>query len=139
MRYLLLLLLSLNLFAVDASLKIETDVEHRTRIAVVDGSAVSNSTFFNTLLADLKISGHFLSDTTHHKGDFNSAVLSPSLKNREYVLKYNLAQSTVEASYLYVCSKHLTVLKFSKKVMRFLLNQKYHFWHIKPFQISMMY
>ena len=94
MRYLLLLLLSLNLFAVDASLKIETDVEHRTRIAVVDGSAVPNSTFFNTLLADLKISGHFLSDTTHYKGEFNGASLSPSLKNREYVIKYNLAQSS---------------------------------------------
>ena len=93
MQYILLLLLSLNLFAVDASLKIETDVEHRTRIAVVDGSAIPNSTFFNTLLADLKISGHFLSDTTHHKGDFNSNFLSPSLKNREYVIKYNLAQS----------------------------------------------
>ena len=94
LRYILLLLLSLNLFAVDASLKIETDVEHRTRIAVVDGSAVPNNTFFNTLLADLKISGHFLSDTTHHKGDVSGAFLSPSLKNREYVIKYNLAQSS---------------------------------------------
>ena len=74
MRYLLLLLLSLNLFAVDASLKIETNVEHRTRIAVVDGSVMPNSIFFSTMLADLKISGHFLSDTTHYKGDFNSAV-----------------------------------------------------------------
>ncbi len=92
MRYILLLLLSLNLFAVDASLKIETDVEHRTRVAVVDGSTIQNNTFFNTLLADLKISGHFLSDTTHHKGGFNANFLAPSLKSKEYVVKYNLVQ-----------------------------------------------
>ncbi|HIP19217.1 MAG TPA: Tol-Pal system protein TolB [Sulfurovum sp.] len=94
MRYILFLLLSLNLFAVDASLKIETDVEHRTRIAVEDGSTVVNNTFFNILLSDLKISGHFLADGKHYRGEVTSSFISPSLKSKEYVLKYALAQGS---------------------------------------------
>ncbi len=92
MRIILLLLFSLHLFAFDASLKIETDVEHRTRIALEDGSPGMNNNFFTMLLSDMKISGHFLADTTHHQGDFKSNILSPTLKNREYVLKYKVDQ-----------------------------------------------
>ena len=93
MRYLLLLLLSINLFAIDATLKIETDVEHRSRIALVDGSAVPNDKIFSILLSDLRISGHFLADTTHHKGDITSNFIEPALKSKEYILKYTLSQS----------------------------------------------
>ncbi len=92
MKYLLLLLLSLNVFAVDATLKIEKDVEQRARISLVDGSAVVNKKFFKILLSDLKISGHFLADSTHHQGDIHSNLLTPNLKGREYVLKYLLTQ-----------------------------------------------
>ncbi len=95
MRYLLLLFVfSLHLFAVDATLKIETDVEHRSRISLEDGSAISNGKFFKTLLADLKISGHFLADSRQHKGDFKSSFVAPALKSQEYILKYTLTQST---------------------------------------------
>ena len=94
MRYLLLLLLSVNLFAVDATLKIEKDVEQRSRIALVDGSAVPNDKIFKILLSDLKISGHFLPDATLHKGDFSSNFVAPALKSKEYVLKYALSQKT---------------------------------------------
>jgi len=94
LRYILFLLLSIHLFAVDASLKIETDVEHRTRMAVEDGSSTSNNKFFNILLSDLKISGHFLADGKHHRGEVNSNFISPSLKSKEYVLKYALAQGS---------------------------------------------
>jgi len=79
---------------VDATLKIETDVEHRTRIAVEDGSAAVNERFFKILLADLKISGHFLADAKHHRGDLLSNFISPALKSKEYVLKYRLTQSS---------------------------------------------
>ncbi len=92
LKYLLFLLITCNLFAVDATVKIEKDVENRTRIALVDGSSVPNSAFFKILQSDLKISGHFLADKTHHKGDMNSNYLLPSLKNQEYVLKYSLTQ-----------------------------------------------
>ncbi|HIP27871.1 MAG TPA: Tol-Pal system protein TolB [Sulfurovum sp.] len=94
MKYLLFLLLSLNLFAVDATVKIEKDVEDRARIALVDASTSKNNTFFKILLADLKISGHFIADTTQHKGDISSNYLSPTLKSQEYVLKYNLTQES---------------------------------------------
>ncbi len=92
MRLLLFFLLTLYVYGVDATLKIEKDVEDRTRIALIDGSAVANNKFFNILLSDLKISGHFLADTTYHKGDFGSNILSPALKSKEYVLKYTLTQ-----------------------------------------------
>ena len=94
MRYIIFLLLSLHLFAFDASLKIETDVEHRSRIAVEDGSSVTNNTFFNMLLSDLKLSGHFLADAKHYKGEVTSNFISPALKSKEYVLKYALAQGS---------------------------------------------
>ncbi len=94
MKVLLFLLVSLNLFAVDATLKIEKDVEQRSRIALIDASSVANKKFFKILLSDLKISGHFLADTTHHKGDLNSNYLLPTFKSKEYVLKYDLTQQT---------------------------------------------
>ena len=92
LKYILFILLSIHIFAVDATVKIEKDVEDRTRIALVDASSVSNTDFFNILQSDLKISGHFLADITHHKGDINTNYLTPALKNKEYVLKYNLTQ-----------------------------------------------
>jgi len=94
LRYLLLVLLSLNLFAFDASLKIEKDVEQRSRIAVEDASTSLNDKFFNILLSDLKISGHFLADTTHYRGDFSSNFIAPALKSKEYVLRYVLTQKS---------------------------------------------
>lgn len=86
-------LYSTSIFAVDATLKIEKDVEQRARIAVVDGSAAQDPRIFNMLLSDLKISGHFLADKTHHVGDVSSNFILPALKNSEYVLKYTLTQS----------------------------------------------
>jgi TolB protein len=94
LRYLLILVFSLNLFAVDATLKIEKDVEQRARIALVDASPVKNKKFFQILLSDLKVSGHFLADKTHHQGDIHSDYLLPVLKSKEYVLKYALNQQS---------------------------------------------
>jgi len=96
MRYLVILFFTFQLFAVDASLKIEKDVESRARISLVDGSGTSSGIsekFFSTLLSDLKISGHFLPDTAHHRAGYEGGTISPSLKSRDYVLKYRLIQS----------------------------------------------
>jgi len=97
LRHLFVVLLSmtvfsLNLFGVDATLKIEKDVEQRARIALMDGSSEQSSKVFNILLSDLKISGHFLPDTTHHIGDISSNYIIPALKSQEYVLKYAMEQ-----------------------------------------------
>jgi len=81
-------------FAVDATFKISKDVEQRTRIALVDGSVAQNARFFKMFLSDFKISGHFLADTKHHKGEVGSNFVSPALKNKEYIVKYNLTQSS---------------------------------------------
>ncbi|RRS31915.1 MAG: translocation protein TolB [Epsilonproteobacteria bacterium (ex Lamellibrachia satsuma)] len=94
MKYILLLLLSINLFAVDATLKIEKDVEQRSHIALVDGSAVPNDQISNILLSDLRISGHFLPDSTVYKGNISSNFIAPALKKQEYVLKYIFSQKS---------------------------------------------
>ncbi len=87
-------LLSVSLFGVDATLKIEKDVEQRTRIAIVDGSTSQDIRTFNIFQSDLKISGHFLADKKHYKGDVASNFIVPELKNSEYILKYRLEQSS---------------------------------------------
>ena len=97
MRHLLvaavtIVLFASDLFGVDATLKIEKDVEHRARIALVDGSADQSSKVFNIFLSDLKISGHFIPDTTHHIGDISSNYILPALKGQEYLLKYAMDQ-----------------------------------------------
>ena len=95
MRHLILLLtlfLSTNLLAVDATLKIEKDVEQRARIALVDGSLKHHDKFFSLLLADLKLSGHFLADKKVHKGSFSDNFVDPKLKGYDYVLKYKFLQ-----------------------------------------------
>ena len=96
MRYLIILFFTFQLFAVDATLKIEKDVEERARISLVDGSGSTvgiGERFFSTLVSDLKISGHFLPDATHHRGSLSSNTVAPALKSRDYVLKYSLSQA----------------------------------------------
>ncbi|RLA58601.1 MAG: Tol-Pal system protein TolB, partial [Epsilonproteobacteria bacterium] len=99
MRYIFTLFIASNffivgLFAVDATLKIEKDVEQRTRIALMDGSEEHNTMVFNILFSDLKISGHFLPDQTQHKGEVSDNYILPELKNQEYVLKYAMNQGS---------------------------------------------
>ena len=91
-KILLFLLVSLYSYAVDATLKIEKDVEQRSRIAIVDTSPTQNSTFFKILLSDFKISGHFLADSIYNKGSMNSNFIAPALKTKEYILQYYLTQ-----------------------------------------------
>ncbi|SFZ97989.1 tolB protein precursor, periplasmic protein involved in the tonb-independent uptake of group A colicins [hydrothermal vent metagenome] len=92
MKYILLLLLSVNIFAIDASIKIVTNVEQRTKIAIEDGSSVTNAKFFKTLLSDFKISGHFITNNNYNKADINSNFITPAHKSSAYVLKYKLDQ-----------------------------------------------
>jgi TolB protein len=94
LRYLLLLLVTLNLFAVDATLTIEKDVEQRARIALEDGSVVPDEKLFHILLSDLKISGHFLVDESKYQGSFEGNIIDPALKSQEYVLKYIMTRSS---------------------------------------------
>ena len=96
MRYLVILFFTFRLFAVDATLKIEKDVEDRARISLVDCSGSTagiGERFFSTLVSDLKISGHFLPDAIHHRGSISSNTVAPALKSKDYVLKYSLSQA----------------------------------------------
>jgi len=98
MRYMLLILLSIQLFAVDATLKITKDVEQRAKISLVDSSVGLSPSlsekFFSILVSDLKISGHFVPDTEHYRESSQSNFIAPNLKSKEYVLKYNISQQS---------------------------------------------
>jgi len=93
MRYLLLFVLTLNLFSFDAVLNIEIDVESKTTLSLIEdsttaGSTVNHSKMFTTLLNDLQMSGHFIVDKQLRRGNFNDALVPVELHDREYVLKY---------------------------------------------------
>ncbi len=82
--------------AVDATLTIKKDVEQRGKISLVDattGASPVKSKFFDVLIADLKISGHFIPEENHRTEAGMSDTIDPELKNQEYVLKYALDMS----------------------------------------------
>jgi TolB protein len=88
-------LLTFSLWAVDATLKIEKDVDQRSKIAVVDGSGPESSLgrkSFEILTADLKITGHFLPAGEYREGGFAGNGFDPSLRARDYVLKYRIGE-----------------------------------------------
>jgi TolB protein len=88
LRLFFLVVLTAHLFAVDATITVKKDVESRASIALVDGSSVPNGKLFNLLQSDLKISGHFLADRRHHRGDVGATMVPPALKGKEYLLRY---------------------------------------------------
>ena len=93
MRFLLFFITTVFLFGIDATLQIEKDVEDRTHIAIVDASAVHDNKVYDILKADLKISGHFLVNENLFREGFDMPIVSPELKNQEYVLKYKYDNS----------------------------------------------
>ncbi len=84
------------LFAeLDATMKIEKDVDQRARIAVVDGSEFGTelgNKGFRIFRDDLKITGHFRPEDFHRQGDFTGGAFDPALRAMEYVLKYRLVE-----------------------------------------------
>jgi len=94
MRFILLFLLTINLFAIDAELTIEKDVDSKASLSIIEdensaGSSRFHQKIFELLLNDIKMSGHFNADTTHHKGSFDDVMIAPELHDREYILKYS--------------------------------------------------
>ena len=102
--------LTSNLWGIDAKIRIEKDVEHRGRIALVDCSSSKNTKFFKILQADLKISGHFLANKNQYKGDFSNDYILPNLKSQDYVLKYKLNRSKLSVK-LFQASTNKQIFK----------------------------
>jgi TolB protein len=76
-----------TLFAVDAKLTIEKDVDQRTRIGILDASIDDARNIYDIFVGDLKLSGHFLPKGDYEKSHMDR-TLAPSHKAYEYVLKY---------------------------------------------------
>jgi len=98
MKYILFFLMTFNLYAFDAVLDIEKDVENKPTVALMEDASTSGSTanhakMFEILLNDLKISGHFTVDTKFRKGNFEDTLVPVDLHDREYLLKYRYSPS----------------------------------------------
>ena len=97
MRFILFFLLTFNLFAVDAVLTIEKDVESKTTLSLIEDETTAASSnrhqkMFSLLINDIKMSGHFSVDTTARRGSFgDGGMIHPELHDREYILKYSYA------------------------------------------------
>jgi len=90
--------MTLNLFAVDAVLSIEKDVEDKASLSIVEDIATASSStyhekMFSLLLNDLKMSGHFNVDPELRRASFADGMILPELHDREYLLKYSYASS----------------------------------------------
>jgi TolB protein len=99
MRFILFFILTISLFAVDAELTIEKDVESKTSISLIEdvttaGSSNRHHQMFSLLLNDIKMSGHFEVDKTPRTGSFEmGSMLPPELHDREYIIKYSYSPS----------------------------------------------
>jgi TolB protein len=98
MRYILLFLLTLNLYSFDAVLSIEKDVDSKATLSLLEDtttaeSSKNHSKLFKLLLTDLKMSGHFVVDTQLRRGSFDGPLLPVELHDREYLLKYSYKSS----------------------------------------------
>lgn len=100
MRNLLFLLLPIFIWATpNVKIEIKKDVDQRASISIVDGSIESKNSMnvskkvHSILASDLKISGNFLPDTTHYKGNYDDSLISPSLRTKEYQLKYKFSEN----------------------------------------------
>jgi TolB protein len=94
MRFLIFFIFSISLFAnVDATIRIEKDVDQRSKIALIDESSgvepYLSSKFFKILQDDLKIAGNFVTDKTHYLG-----MEAPSSEGKDYILKYRFNASS---------------------------------------------
>jgi TolB protein len=97
-RFILFFLLTINIFAIDAQLTIEKDVDSKASISLVEDEFSANSSrfhkkMFELLINDMKLSGHFNTDTSYHKAGFDNIMTLPQLHDKEYILKYSFAPS----------------------------------------------
>ncbi len=120
MKYVLLFFLAfISLFAqnVDAVLKIEKNVDQRTKVTIISASSM-NAAFrkkANELFkADFRLSGHFLTDKNSSIKPFNSSVIT--LPNSKFILLYRLQRTPTNGASLDI--------KFFKD-KRLILNKNY--------------
>jgi len=101
MRFILFFLLTFNLFAVDAVLTIEKDVDSKTSLSLIEdintaGSSDKHQKMFSLIINDIKMSGHFNVDATARRGSFEDVMIAPELHDREYILKYSYSRSATK-------------------------------------------
>jgi len=94
MRFLIFFILSISLFAeVDATIRIEKDVDQRSKVALIDNSSAVEpylaSKFFHILQDDLQIAGNFVVDKRQY---FDGESLEGA--GKDYFISYRLSMAS---------------------------------------------
>jgi len=124
MRTLVLLCLAIaSLYSgVDATLKIEKDVDTRAKIAIIDANSHKNRLVKESLKIlrdDLKISGHFLPSSEYLTAKYDSNETIKSKNPIEYALKYKISKTDRGALLA------LKLLKVTDTKERLILEKRY--------------
>ncbi len=100
MKILLTILLTLSLYASDATIEVIKKVDSLPSLAVEEASTYSDRTlklkFFKALIADLNVISIFNVDRFHRENEFESERVLVESKDMDYVLKYNLQNNDTD-------------------------------------------
>ena len=100
MKILLTILLTLSLYASDATIEVIKKVDSLPSLAVEDASTYSDATFklkfFKAFIADLNVLSIFNVDRFHRENEFESERVLVENKDMDYVIKYNLQNSDTD-------------------------------------------
>ncbi|MBN2768746.1 MAG: Tol-Pal system protein TolB [Campylobacterales bacterium] len=113
------LFVSSFIFGADAKFSIEKGGDARKSVAIIEANDSLNQfrgdSFYSILLADMKISGHFIPSKKKLSGDFHSSVIPADLKSYQYILKYKVTNESGLSLYvaLYNSSNGNVVFKKS--------------------------
>ncbi|MBN2824477.1 MAG: Tol-Pal system protein TolB, partial [Campylobacterales bacterium] len=114
MRFLIFFILSLSLFAeVDATIRIEKNVDQRSKIALVDDSNAIEpylaSKFFKILQDDFNLAGNFVVDSTRYIGSD-----APVGEGIDFIVRYNFSTASGASLDLKLMKASSNEVAFSK-------------------------
>jgi len=102
-RYLIILLTGIVLFASDATLEIVKSADARPSVTIQDSSDFADmrirQKFFRLVLGDLKVTAHFKVDDTYRSGSFDS-MIDPLMKEYDYLFRYRFKEGDGQTLYL---------------------------------------
>jgi len=102
-RFLLILMTGIFLFASDATLEIVKSADNRPTIAIQDasefGGDLTRRKFFRLVMGDLKVTAHFKVDDTYRTADYD-AMVDPMLKSDNYLLRYRFREGEEQRLYM---------------------------------------
>ncbi len=115
----------LFLYGVDATIKIEKDVDQRESIEILDSSSSAlGKKAFEIFVSDFKISSHFLPSKEYKQESFSNFT---KYRAKKYILKYKISQSLNKTTLLVKLIKSSNLKTVLQKTYSISYNPKYPF------------